>query len=180
MDLSATYNLAFQFAPDSAQKLAAYSQSLNEIIPTSYCLGIDSFPHVTLVQFRIDLPSEENLPSIWQKTRTLLTQPLTLLFDGLTLIQSGGLIWFASRVKRTRSLEILQKEALFHLKSCRIENKTDDQYDPHATLAAWPIFKQIPSFPLCPNFLTTWEAPVRLMLGKSGSQGQFTEILFSE
>jgi hypothetical protein len=175
MDLEKILNLGLVFESDVKKKFETYSQYLSEKLPGPYILGINSLPHISVLQFTSDKPVEK----IWDITRHL-SNNLDIELKGLYFQQgrTTGKLWFGIRVKLSEQLLILQQDIMKKVRPNRIINGEGASYFPHITMGCSEIKGcDLPAICFEPNITMMEVVSCKLALGRSGPQLQFTEII---
>ena len=179
------FNFGFLLEDTFAKKLEDYSKQIKKIHEGEYFLGVDSQPHVTVLQFEAP---ESKASEIWDRLKPLAEDsiPLTLRdltignFDGFMMGQKKHLDVLWLKVLRKKNLEDLQANAISALRSFNPSflNGIGECYEPHATLAAWSSETHFPSIPLYEYLLKPQIVLGTLTLGKSGPSCQYAKKLF--
>ena len=170
------FNLALLPEDEFSERLEGYSQNLKGIRKANYFLGVDSLPHVTLLQFE---EFESKAKDLWDLVMHLDAQEID--YRGLSIERWGNLDCVWLRIARKRNLERLQEEAIASLKKSNLTylNGVEEEFEPHSTLAAWSSLGSVPALPIDPGLLGARNIKTRLALGKSGPTYQFARKLFS-
>ena len=144
-----------------------------------YLLGEHSLPHITLVQFRTDAAS---INDIWINVQTFLHQ---IQFHTITLELSGldgyisptqpDYIWLQLLPNEIHALRDLHKNIVQILKEKNLIplNRSLDHYEPHLTLIHTPNFSHLTSN----KSMITLSDTFYLALGESDEMGQFKKII---
>jgi hypothetical protein len=165
-------NIALVFAPDDAARIAAYSQALAPLIQSDYIIGVNSLPHVTLLQVGSEAGT---LIAVIQAMGTggqTYTVTTTELYRHRG---SGGQSWYGLGVQAAplwRDLPVALWEALGRPDQ---HNPIGENYFPHITTghgAAIDPVQMPDATPLQGTYQT------RLAVGVSGPKYQLTHTLW--
>lgn len=172
-----TFNFGLIFEADFSSDLVAASQSFQKAQKLVYSLGERSLPHVTILQFPAEVSDASR---IWNSLEPVREQKIFLDFHGLAFDRwrDWDGIWL--RLKNCPEIRDAQKSAIRILGDRAYVNALGDLYEPHATLAAWPISPRLPAFEIPHKILDRKKIRAFYSLGISGPQFQFESVLFSE
>lgn len=157
---------------DASAKLSRMFQGYNP----SIILGLNSFPHLSLLHLRSD-----SLPSLERALTTVCKQRYRFQLNGLTLVpdnEHDGVIWAMVNVVASRQLLSLQRRVRLALKvPPRIATaQYADEFWPHITISRFST-EVIPlQLPALGNWLRA-STPGSLFIGERGPNGTVTKIL---
>lgn len=173
MEKEKVLNLDLLFSDEINSRLIACSQHIHEKLPGPYVLGLNSLPHISVVQMLDDRSAEE----IWALARPFCETPLQLEFQGLYFDQgrASGKIWFGIRIAPTEALIQLQQDLIAAIQPTQIINGTGITYFPHATLGCGNPVTALPAISFMPETTMLESVTCQLALGRSGPNLQFAE-----
>ena len=176
MDNTKVINLGLVFEDRFSRMLEQYSQDLSVKMPGSYVLGINSIPHISVVQL-LDSRSPEHL---WDLAEKVLKQPIQVKLKGLYFDpeQDSKRVWFGLRVALTDDLMVLQRNLINEIKPDAVINGKGVGYFPHVTMGYSMPCEELSAIPFgdLPTILDT--VPCRLAMGRSGPDYQFAEKIY--
>jgi hypothetical protein len=165
-------NIALTFLPGDAASIAAYSQSLAPHIQSDYIIGVNSHPHVTLLQI------EGDADVVVDTIKGLaLDVPPVIATAPYIKAGSGGLFWYGLAIQKTAALAALQARVWGALGRPAAHNKVGDDYFPHITTGHGRVVDAltVPDVtPLCREY------GVVIGVGTSGPEYQLEGILWPD
>lgn len=175
MDKEKVINLGLVFEGDAKEKLENYSQYLNGKLPGPYILGINSLPHISVLQcLTTKSPTEVGL-----LVKEFIGQEMQVEFQGLYFDRGreSGRIWFGIRVALCDELLALQSKLIERVQPDQIINWQGVRYFPHVTLGCSEPIDSLPAISFEPDTTMLETVSCRLALGRSGEKLQFAEII---
>jgi len=166
------YNIGFLFKDEKFNSyLKKLSQKYGENIDSKYILGINSLPHITVLQ--VEGEKENILKTL--KSEKLLNYRFTLSLSNFHCIKSAdNSVWYELQINPTKELIDFQQRIYFALGKPNIKNKIGENYRPHITLGF--IEKDSPKLTyLLQENLEYSSIEGFLSLGISGPEFQFEE-----
>ena len=176
------YNLALLCIEQSHKDIFCnISQNLAKIASSTYVLGVNSLPHVSVCHFQAE---EGQLQSIWENAKDIVID---------FILKPNICYWFANNkndgtrqytgigVEKSDKLLEFQLQIANIIKPAKSRNEVGTRYFPHFTLG-YNDLSQLPnilSVMQSDNRIWKLEIPVSLALGSSGLDGQFEKIIFS-
>ncbi len=169
------FNLGLLFDPQTEKRITSYSQELAQIQNGPYTLGLNSRPHISVLQFQAPL---EEADKIWQKVEDLAKQELQVDFKGMAWDHWYDFdVWWI-KVLKSQKLSQLQAEAIKRLNGYNFINNLHDRYEPHSTLLAYAQVSRFPAFRPDSELTYFQNLKVHLSLGRSGPIFQYAEQIF--
>ena len=171
-------NIALIFEDNVSTQLETYSQTLGGIYNSNYTLGVNSIPHITVVQTEC---KTDDLGSIWDDINQNITGTISVDFSGLCLFPSSSSeVWFEIPTLKSVHLSQLQNQLLDlkTLKDRKIFNGLYDLYRPHITVGLISNFNEVEKvIPTPYDLLRKKQVTTFLSIGSVGENFTYTKIL---
>lgn len=132
MSCDVIYNIGFLFKDSQLKEyLEKLSQKYGENLNSEYILGVNSLPHITLLQ--VDLEQNEIIKAL-NKNNFLGKKFSFSLSDFYIDKSSNGNSWYGIKANLSDELIEFQKNVYNSLGKPLIKNKLGSYYNPHITL----------------------------------------------
>jgi hypothetical protein len=163
-------NIALVFTPADTARLAAYSQTLTPLIGSDTVLGVNSHPHLTLLQFGAEIDAAQAAAqTIALPVPFIITVNQSYGHEG-----SGGLYWYGLEVVKTPALTAYPTMIWEKLGRPAMHNPIGDDYFPHITTGHG---RKLSVIPAAENLFGDYT--VHLAVGISGPQYQLDKIVWA-
>ena len=150
-----------------------------ESAPSTYILGVNSLPHVSVFQFNAENNQVEDIWNAIKDININFTLSLSEYYcNKSSSTEFYSWIGIGVSINKSSQLLSLQQELIETLANVEIRNAHGDNFFPHFTLGFNQGDNNLIKSMKRDNRLWNKEMPVYLALGKAGKKWQFEKILF--
>lgn len=178
------YNVALLCADDKHNnEFNNLSQMLNAVAPSPYVLGVNSYPHVTIAQMKLERDDPQKIAAIWDAIKDIsLEFALRAHLYYWDIPNEEGLCYTGISTEIPAALMDVQRRVLGAMHPIQATNDVGEQYFPHFTLGRNALPKTGEWASLLSHQGVIWQGdiPVRLAIGRGGDGGRFEEIIYEQ